>query len=50
MSETDCVFCNNKINEFCPITKQFNIGRCCKHHSHCGIWEGSLEQNNSTEK
>jgi hypothetical protein len=44
MSETECVFCGKNIDMTCPITKRFNIGRCCDHHSHCGSWENSLEE------
>lgn len=45
MSKTNCVFCNDKIDLNCPVVKQCNLGRCCKHHAHNGMgWDGSPEQ------
>jgi hypothetical protein len=45
MSETHCVFCNTLIDVDCPVVKDYNLGRCCKHHAHDGGgWEGSPEQ------
>ena len=44
MSKTNCVFCNELIDENCPIVKQSNLGRCCNHHAHNGQWDGSPEQ------